>query len=55
MRRDLVELGSKTAKSGFINEADVINKFNNCKNDLDAEDWLAAMNYKIAEIENVKH
>lgn len=50
MNRDLVALGSKTAKSGFKNEEDVIRKFNDWKNDLDAQEWLLSMNYKINEI-----
>jgi len=53
MKRDLVSLGSKTAKSGFENEDDVVLKFNNWENDLDAQDWLIAMDYKIKEIESV--
>lgn len=53
MKRDLVSLGSKTAKSGFENEDDVVAKFNNWQKDLDAQEWLIAMNYKIDEIESV--
>lgn len=53
MKRDLVSLGSKTAKSGFENEDDVVAKFNNWQKDLDAQEWLIAMNYKINEIESV--
>lgn len=53
MKRDLVSLGSKTAKSGFENEDDVVAKFNNWLKDLDAKEWLIAMNYKINEIESV--
>lgn len=53
MKRDLVSLGSKTAKSGFENEDDVVAKFNNWQKDLDAQEWLMAMNYKINEIESV--
>lgn len=47
------DLGSKTAKGGFRNEDDVVKKFNNWRNDKIAQDWLAAMNYKINEIESV--
>jgi hypothetical protein len=47
------ELGSQTAKNGFKNEDEIRDKFNNWKADEDAKTWLAAMNYKIAEIENV--
>ncbi len=53
MKRNLVSLGSKTAKSGFENEDDVVAKFNNWQKDLDAQEWLIAMNYKISEIESV--
>ena len=54
MKRDLVKLGSKTAKSGFKNEDEVIEKFNNWKTDEDAQDWLVAMDYVIEKIESVK-
>jgi len=53
MKRDLVSLGSKTAKSGFENEDDVVIKFNNWTKDLDAQEWLVAMDYKINEIESL--
>lgn len=53
MKRDLVILGSKTAKSGFENEDDVVSKFNNWQKDLDSQEWLIDMNYKIKEIESV--
>ncbi len=46
--------GSETAKGGFRNEEDVINKFNNWKKDKIAQDWLIAMNYAVKEIEYVK-
>ncbi len=48
-----VELGSSTAKNGFKNEDEIRDKFNNWKLDEDARVWLAAMNYKVAEIESV--
>lgn len=48
-----VRLGSETAKNGFKNEDEIRDKFNNWKADKDAQDWLVAMNYKLAEIENV--
>jgi hypothetical protein len=50
---DLIELGSKTAKNGFANEIDVINIFNDWKNNKIAQDWLSAMNYCIDNIEYV--
>ena len=45
-----VELGSNTAKNGFKNEDEIRDKFNNWKADEDAKTWLAAMNYKVADI-----
>lgn len=47
-------LGSETAKGGFRNEDEVINKFNNWKKDKIAQDWLVKMGYVIKEIEYVK-
>ena len=46
-------LGSQTAKDGFLNEDDIIKKFNNWKKDVDAQKWLLIMQYKIEEIESV--
>jgi hypothetical protein len=46
--------GSETAKGGFRNEDDVIEKFNNWKKDEVAQDWLVAMGYVTKEIEYVK-
>lgn len=51
---DLVKLGSETAKGGFRNEDDIIERFNNWKNDKLAQAWLVAMNYNIDEIEYVR-
>ncbi|MEQ1921530.1 MAG: type II restriction endonuclease [Pyrinomonadaceae bacterium] len=48
-----VEKGSQTAKDGFKNEDEIRNKFNNWREDKDAQAWLSAMNYKVAEIESV--
>jgi hypothetical protein len=53
-KKDLIKLGSKTAKGGFKNEQDVINKFNNWKKDKIAQKWLNAMGYEIDDIEYVK-
>ncbi|MCU4706809.1 hypothetical protein [Mycoplasma sp. CSL7503-lung] len=51
----LIELGSKIAKNGFKNEKDVVNKFNNWKNDEDAQKWLLIMGYsEISNIDEVK-
>lgn len=49
-----IELGSNIAKNGFKNEKDVADKFNNYLYDLDAQEWLKIMNYKLNEIEYVK-
>jgi len=51
---DKVLLGSETAKGGFRNEDDVIDKFNNWKKERIAQDWLVKMSYVIKEIEFVK-
>lgn len=48
-----VVLGSSTAKNGFKNEDEIRDKFNNWKADDDARTWLAAMNYKVADVESV--
>lgn len=51
---DLVKRGSATARAGFSNENDVVKKFNNWKNDVDAQDWLRIMEYDLNEIERVE-
>ena len=53
-KKDLVKLGSVTARNGFKNEHNVINKFNNWEKDKTAQKWLEAMEYNIDEIEYVK-
>jgi len=52
--KDLVKLGSATAKGGFRNEDDIVAKFNDWKNDEDAQKWLEIMGYPINEIEKVE-
>lgn len=52
--KQMIALGSKTAKDGFSNELDVINRFNDWKTDAIAQEWLAAMDYKINDIEFIK-
>lgn len=47
-------LGSNTARGGFRNEDDVVEKFNNWKTDEDAQKWLETMGYLIKEIERVE-
>lgn len=48
------ELGSQTAKNGFKNEKDIVQKFNNWQTDNEAQHWLRLMQYDIKEIEYVK-
>jgi len=50
---DKMLLGSNTAKNGFKNEDEIVQKFNNWKDDIDSQQWLSLMNYKINEIEFV--
>lgn len=45
--------GSQTAKNGFNNENDIVNKFNDWEIDEDAQKWLLIMQYNLAEIESV--
>ena len=52
--KQMIALGSKTAKGGFTNEQDVIGRFNNWKTDKVAQEWLGEMSYKIEDIEFVK-
>jgi hypothetical protein len=49
----LIERGSQTAKGGFKNEDEIRDKFNNWKNDREAQGWLASMGYKPTETEYV--
>lgn len=48
-----VQLGSTTAKNGFKNEDSIRDKFSAWQTDKDAQAWLKAMNYDVAEITNV--
>lgn len=48
------KLGSQTAKNGFKNEKDIVEKFNNWKQDEVAQHWLMLMEYNLDEIEFVK-
>lgn len=45
--------GSKIAKDGFKNEKDIANKFINWEKDIEAQQWLITMGYKLEEIEYV--
>jgi len=51
---DSQRLGSETARAGFRNEADVIDRFNAWKSDNLAAAWLLKMGYPVDEIEWVK-
>ncbi len=52
-KSNLALLGSQTAKAGFKNENDIADKFNNWKNDFDAQLWLKIMGYDVEKIEQV--
>ncbi|MCC7431159.1 type II restriction endonuclease [bacterium] len=51
---NLVERGSQTARNGFRNEDDIVQKFNDWKNDKEAHLWLSLMKYNLSEIEFVE-
>ena len=53
MRKEQI-LGSQTAKNGFLNEDDIVEKFNNWILDEDAQKWLLIMEYQLNDIEYVK-
>jgi hypothetical protein len=53
MRKEQI-LGSQTAKNGFLNEDDIVEKFNHWQNDEDAQKRLILMEYQLATIEYVK-
>lgn len=53
MRKEQL-LGSQTAKNGFLNEDDIVNKFNNWQTDEVTQKWLIIMQYELNEIEYVK-
>lgn len=46
--------GSQTAKNGFLNEDDIVSKFNNWIIDEDAQKWLLIMEYDFSKVEYVK-
>lgn len=45
--------GSQTAKNGFLNEDDIVIKFNAWATDEDAQKWLLIMQYNLQEIQSV--
>lgn len=53
-KNKLVQQGSDTAKNGFKNEDDIVEKFNNWNVDNEAKIWLEIMEYNFNEIEFVK-
>ncbi len=50
---DKKEIGSLTAKDGFLNEKDICKKFLNYKKDLIAQHWLKIMGYNPNRIERL--
>lgn len=52
--QELIEKGSATAKGGFKNEDDIVEKFNSWKTDKDAQKWLEIMGYPMNEIDEVE-
>jgi hypothetical protein len=53
MRKEQL-VGSQTAKNGFLNEDDIVEKFNNWSFDEDAQKWLLIMEYQLNDIDYVK-
>jgi len=53
-KQKLIKLGSRTAKKGFKTEKDIVKKFNNWRDDEDAQQWLTIMGYNLKKIEKVK-
>lgn len=51
---DRKTIGSLTAKGGFKNERDIVDKFNNWKKDKTAQHWLNIMGYNLSLIQNVE-
>lgn len=47
------EIGSLTAKGGFINETDICNKFINHRSDQEAQAWLSIMGYVPQKIQKL--
>jgi hypothetical protein len=46
-------LGSNTAKGGFRNELDIVDKFNDWQQDIDAKKWLQIMGYDLDKISKI--
>lgn len=52
-RAQAIRRGSQTAKEGFRNEDEIVEKINAWRTDPDARAWLEAMNYSIEDIEDL--
>ncbi len=52
--KDLVKIGSDTAKGGFANEKDICKKFNDWKKDRESQLWLEIMGYNIDKLDSVE-
>ena len=48
------KIGSYTARGGFENEVNIVDKFNNYLNDNEAQTWLYIMGYKYEKIKELK-
>jgi len=48
------EIGSMTARGGFINEADICEKFINYTDDKEAKNWLSIMGYNVENIQKLE-
>lgn len=46
-------LGSQTDQGGFANEQAIVAKFNDWKNDTDAQNWLIIMGYDLGKLDKV--
>ncbi|NCU41663.1 MAG: type II restriction endonuclease, partial [Candidatus Moranbacteria bacterium] len=53
-KKELIKLGSQTAKAGFKNEQDVIDRFNCWEKDDVSQAWLRSMGYDVSDIEYVR-
>lgn len=52
--KDLVKIGSETAKGGFANEDKIAEKFEAWKTDKEAQKWLTIMKYDLKKIKQVE-
>jgi R.HinP1I restriction endonuclease len=50
IREQEIKRGSQTAKAGFQNEDAIRLKFDNWRNDAEAQQWLVAMNYSLQDV-----